>query len=101
MNPKHRELLDKMYWFFENYKEIDDEVLHEKCVDNFLNPMEELIPSKDAEVLKCLLDFFEHDFDYDLEGIYESLKARIGANFTLDQLIEAFNKNLIRLQKMI
>ncbi|MDR1401960.1 MAG: hypothetical protein LBI81_03345 [Puniceicoccales bacterium] len=59
-------------------------------MDNFVNPISEVVKSKDVEVLEHLLDFFEHRFDYDIEGVCESLKARIEANFTLDQLLEAF-----------
>jgi hypothetical protein len=90
VKAEYREQLDKMYWFFENYKNIDGDTLHKKCMDNFVNPISEVVKSKDVEVLEHLLDFFEHRFDYDIEGVCESLKARIEANFTLDQLLEAF-----------
>jgi hypothetical protein len=89
---EYREQVDKMYWFFENYKNIDDDDLHKKCMDNFVNPMSEVVKSKDPEVLEHLLDFFEHRFDYDIEGVCETLKSQIGVNFTLDQLLQAFYK---------
>ncbi|MDR1432947.1 MAG: hypothetical protein LBI61_01220 [Puniceicoccales bacterium] len=77
--------------FSENYDNISDEDFCQRRREFEVN-LEELTATKDQEVLEYLMDFFDEDFDYSVEGVCGSIKARIGANFTLDQLIEAFYK---------
>ena len=92
MDKEHRETLDRVKHFFENYKNIPDEKLHEECMKNFVDLTPSITASKDDEVLVELLTFFEREFDYDLEGVCEDLKSQIGSNFTLNQLLKAFYK---------
>jgi hypothetical protein len=92
MKQEYKEKLDKMFWFFNNYKTIPGKDLHTIGMNNFVYPMEELALTKDKEVLECLLDFFEKQFDSDSEGVLESLESFIQCNFTSDQIIEAFYK---------
>jgi hypothetical protein len=73
-------------------KSIDGEILQEKCVDNFLNPTEDLAATKDQEMLEHLLDFFDKEFNYEINEVCETLRSEIGSSFTLDQLIGAFYK---------
>jgi hypothetical protein len=73
----------------------NDHTLSEKELDERLvigyNLMDELCATKDTEVLSELLDFFTAEND-EWGGFSEHLRAQIGANFSLDQLIEAFYK---------
>lgn len=99
MKKEYKEKLDKMYKFFNNYKSIPDEELHERCMNDFCYIADELVLTKNQEVLECLLDFFEEEFDYEAEGVLEGLKNGIGANYTLDQILAAFYKKFDSLIK--
>lgn len=92
MKREYKELLDRMRYFFENYKDIPDENLHEECMKNFVDLTPLLSASKDDDVLVEILTFFEEEFDYEFEGVCEDLKSQIGINFTLDQLLQALYK---------
>lgn len=92
MKKEYKEKLDKMYWFFNNYKNIAKADLHEHCMNDFVYPMDELSETGEQEILECLLDFFDRQFDDDINGVSESLESDVQCNFTSDQIIEAFYK---------
>ena len=45
------------------------------------------------------MDFFVTDFELSFEGILEHLKAEIGSNFSLNEILEAFYKKFDSLIK--
>ncbi|MDR1375674.1 MAG: hypothetical protein LBJ45_02585 [Holosporaceae bacterium] len=91
MKEEYEKKLAIMRDFFENYDNISDEDFYPKHLE-FDRNLGELAATKDQEVLEHLMDFFDEDFDYSVEGVCGSIKARIGANYTLDQVVEAFYK---------
>jgi hypothetical protein len=92
MKKEHRKKLDKMYEYYNNYDKIFDILSQEEYDDVFISNMKALAATKDMEILEHLLDFFDRNFDYEVNEVCECLKMKIGANFSLDQLIEAFYK---------
>ena len=71
-----------------------DELSDEECEQRFWKAhglVDELIKTKDSEVLECLLEFFNEENE-EYGGFCEHLKSQIGANFTLDQLLNALYK---------
>ncbi|MDR1232929.1 MAG: hypothetical protein LBJ75_01555 [Puniceicoccales bacterium] len=91
MKEEHEEILDKMREFFINYNDILDDDFYRRRLE-FDNYLEILAKTQDTEVLEHLLDFFDEEFDCEVDEVCEHLRAKIGANFTQDQLIEAFYK---------
>jgi len=90
MKQEYKEKL-QLAWDMLDYNDelsIED---NEKCFDIAYNTLNELVGTKDQEVLESLLEFFCEDHE-DYGGICEHLKCEIGANFTLDQLLQAFYK---------
>ena len=81
----------KLSWDMLNYKDDLSIEENEKCFDIAYDTLNELIKTKDSEVLEYLLEFFCEDHE-DYGGICEHLKSQIGANFTLDQLLNALYK---------
>jgi hypothetical protein len=92
MKQEYKNMLDKMNRFFSNYKTVPDEKLHEECMRNFDSVFDELVVSKDQEVLENLIDFFDYEFDMTIQGVTESMESQIQCNFTSDQIIRAFYK---------
>lgn len=92
MKREYKEKLDKMYWFFNNYKNMPYEEYSKKCIEYFNVPLDELIETKDQEVLENLLNFFNEDFEDYFECICESLMCQIDVNYTPDQLLNVFYK---------
>jgi hypothetical protein len=91
MKKEYKERLDKMREFFINYDDIPDDDFYRRRLE-FDDHLEVLAATKDTEVLEHLLDFFDEEFDCEVNEACEHLKAEIGANFTLDQIIEALYK---------
>jgi hypothetical protein len=91
MKEEHREMLDKMRDFFINWDAIPDDEFYQKRLE-FDSRLDILAATKDTEILEHLLDFFDENFDCEVDEACEILKSTIGSNFTLDQLIEAFYK---------
>ncbi|MDR0742456.1 MAG: hypothetical protein LBE98_03260 [Puniceicoccales bacterium] len=96
IQDKYKKHLGKMYEYFNNYnncsKFSDIDSSQREYDDVFLPNMEALAATKDTEVLEHLMDFFDEEFDYEVNEACEYLKAEIGANYTLDQIIEVFYK---------
>jgi hypothetical protein len=91
MKEEYEERLSKMREFFVNYDDISDDDFYRRRLE-FDDHLEILAATKDTEVLIHLLDFFDEEFDCEVDEACEILRSRIGANFTQDQLIEAFYK---------
>jgi hypothetical protein len=91
MKKEYEERLDKMREFFVHYDDIPDDDFYRRRLE-FDDHLEALAATKDTEVLEHLLDFFNEEFDCEVDEACERLKAEIGSNFTLDQIIEALYK---------
>jgi hypothetical protein len=91
MKKEHEERLNKMREFFVNYDDILDDDFYRRRLE-FDDHLEVLAATKDTEILEYLMDFFDEEFDCEVDEACEILKSRIGANFTLNQIIEAFYK---------
>jgi hypothetical protein len=91
MKKEYEEKLQIMRDFFINYDNISDEDFYPRRLE-FESNLEELVTTKDQEVLECLLDFFDEDFDCEVDEVCEHIQCEIGSNFTLDQIIKAFYK---------
>lgn len=63
----------------------------------FDNLCEELAKTGDSRGLLYLLDYFNDDFDLNNEGVLEWIQNNIGANFSLEQILEAFYKKFDQL----
>ena len=78
-------------WDMLDYKDELSIEENEKCFDVAYDTLNELVETKDQEVLESLLEFFCEDHE-DYGGICEHLESQIGCNYTLDQLIKTFYK---------
>ncbi len=85
-------------WDMLDYKDELSIEENEKCFDVAYDNLNELVETKDQEVLESLLEFFCEDHE-DYGGICEHLKSQIDYNFTLDQLMQAFYKKFDYLVK--
>jgi hypothetical protein len=96
MKKEYGEKLNEMYEYFHNYDNYDKfpdiDSSQNYYVNVFIPNMEALAATKDTEVLEHLLDFFDEEFDCEVNEACEILRSRIGVNFTQDQLVEAFYK---------
>jgi hypothetical protein len=71
---------------------------NKKNGEKYFTAVDFLCKSKDQEVLEHLLDFFSKENE-NCGSVCESLKAQIGTNYTLEQLITAFYKKFDSLIK--
>ena len=87
MEQKYQDKL-KLAWDMLDYKDELSVEENEKCFDIAYDTLNELVATKNSEILVSLLEFFceEHE---DYGGICEHLKTQIGANFSLEQLLHA------------
>ena len=65
----------------------------------FDNLCEELAETHDIRGLLYLLDYFDEEFDLEYEGVLEVIQSEIGANFKLDQILEAFYEKFDQILK--
>jgi hypothetical protein len=95
MKEEYRKKLDEMYVFLKNYNSFPDIESTQNVLESvFLPNMEFLAATKDQEVLEHLFDFFDEEFDCEINEVCETLQSMIGENFTLDQMIKAFYEKL-------
>lgn len=73
------------------YNEGTSDEEDERNFDQALDLMKKLVSTKKTEALCELLEVFNVEND-DFGGFCESTKARIGSNYSLEQILEAFYK---------
>ncbi|MDR1233165.1 MAG: hypothetical protein LBJ75_02820 [Puniceicoccales bacterium] len=87
------EYIDKLR-VMHKYVHWDEQLSEEENKGNgkkYFAAVDFLCESKEQGVLEALLDFFTSENEQ-YGGVCENLKAQIGANFSLEQIIEAFYK---------
>ena len=65
----------------------------------FLEKAKRLAETHDIRGLYLLLDYFDEKFDLEYEGVLERIQNEIGANFKLDQILEAFYEKFDQMLK--
>ena len=98
MIKEYIEKLDMMYKFFrthdEIYRNMGVDICQDEFMKNFYEPMNDLLETKDQEVLECLLDFIDEDFELNVGGVIETLTNGIGDNFSLSNILRALAKKI-------
>lgn len=90
MEQKYIDKIRVVWDVLEDYYELSSEDSEER-LDMAYYALDKLAKTKDQEVLEALLNFFREDYE-DRGEICEHLKAQIGANFPLGQVLQALYK---------
>jgi hypothetical protein len=95
MEQKYKKKLELTKKLLHDSQNVGPSEEAEKMFDDGHALMEELVQTKDTEVLCELMDLFNEELD--LTGVCETLESEIFQNFTMEQIIEVLYKKLFTL----